>query len=115
MLQQKEAGTQVELVSESSDSEDDEQENSNPSEAARSADHFLGPLDHVVKTSEGSSLTSVLEGSGVALYPASSSDLENMIASLPLVNTPLTKVEQPSVSQDKQQVGCWKADGGLCF
>ena len=100
VLQQREAGTQVELVSDSSDDE-------SPchSQQAQVLEHFLSNLDHSGKAGESSNLSAVLEGSGMTLYPAASSELENMITSLPLVTTPVTITpQQPAVSQDQSQV-----------
>lgn len=98
VLQQREAGTQVELVSESSDDESP----SHP-EHAQVIEHFLNNLNQSGKAGEGSNLSAVLEGSGMTLYPAASAELENMIA-LPLVTTAVTTAHQPVVSQDQNQV-----------
>ncbi|XP_070194040.1 uncharacterized protein [Littorina saxatilis] len=96
---QREVSTQVELASDSSDDESDTH-----LEQVETTEHFLSNLGQSVKSSGGSNLSAVLDGSGVTLYPAGSSDLESMIASLPMVSTPMTIAEQPSVSQDHSQI-----------
>ena len=98
MFQQREAGTQVELVSDSSDDETPSQP-----EQAQVIEHFLNNLSQSGKAGEGSNLSAVLEGSGMTLYPAASAELENMIT-LPLVTTAVTVAHQPSGAQDQNQV-----------
>lgn len=101
----KEAGTQVELVSDMSDEEDeDEQEEPSLPEPVISGEQFLNKLSPSGdKGREGSGVSKVLEGSTVTLDPATSADLESMIASLPVVATPIT-FDQPSGSQDQSQI-----------
>ncbi|KAL8616375.1 hypothetical protein ACOMHN_032229 [Nucella lapillus] len=105
----KEAGTQVELASDMSDDDDNNDEEEDEPEALTSGEQFLNKLTPAASkgAAEGSSSSGVvgktLAGNAVTLDQATSADLESMIASLPVVATPIT-FDQPSGSQDQSQI-----------